>query len=168
MDQSTEPTKPAQPAQPAVPTQPTVPIVFNKYAVVRIVQHDGTVKFESGSCHYDKAGKDWADEAWAMEGLMTFDPHWYFQSKTGQRWHARLFGPKIVLSDEPDEAWHKHLKPGQPMCTNLPVQIVRLPGNQTHNLVVHNNQLAYLLPGGGMARLNMSTQGKTWQFVGTN
>lgn len=141
------------------------PIKFNTYAVVRIVQSDGKVRFESGSFHYDKEGKDMADEAWDMEGLVSFYPHWYFQSKTGQRWHASQFGPKIVSSDEPDEAWHKHLAPGQPVCTNLPVQIVRLPGKQTHSLVVENNQLAYLLPGVGMARLNMSNQGKTWQFV---
>jgi|694.fasta_scaffold69254_5 hypothetical protein len=151
----------------AQPTQPTVPIEFNKYAVVHIVQPDGEVKFESGSFHYDKEGKDIADEMWHMEGLLSFYPHWYFESKAGQRWHARLFGAKIVLSNEPDGAWHKHLKPGQPVCTNLPVQIVRLPGNQTHNLVVQDNQLAYLLPRGGMARLNMSNQGKTCQFVGT-
>jgi hypothetical protein len=145
------------------------PIEFNTYAVVRIVQPDGKVRFETGSFHYDKAGKDQAEDLWAMEGLVTVYPHWYFQSKTGQRWHASQFGPKAVFNNRPAEAWHKHVKPGEPVCTNLPVRIVRLPGDQTHRhthrLVVENNQLAYMMSGGGMARLNMSNQGKTWQFV---
>jgi hypothetical protein len=144
-------------------------IRFNCYAVVQIVDPDGKKRFASGMFHEDHMAAEQAKELWLMDGLVTLGPCWYFKSRTGELLEGKLFGPRCGWGDpdvpDKDRAWHKHVKPGEPVCKNLATAIRRFDTNKQHAVVVANSQLAYTLPGGGMARLNMANQHKTWEFV---